>query len=110
MSGGDPLSRALVRRHVPARLDGAARRASMGVLEGWVGLILNATLFGIKLALGLATGSVALIADAVHTAADSITSGVLIVGSEMCIRDSARGDRWPPGPRWAGSWGWCRTR
>ena len=83
MSGGDPLSRALVRRHVPAGLDPGEQRAAMGQLEGWVGLLLNVVLFGLKLALGLATGSVALVADAVHTAADSLTSGVLILGSRI---------------------------
>jgi len=80
---GDPLTLALVRRFVPPGLSPADRRASYGLLEGWVGLVLNAVLFAIKLALGLATGSVALIADAVHTAADSLTSGVLIVGSRI---------------------------
>ncbi len=80
---GDPLTRLLVRRFIPDGLSTIERRASMGLLEGWIGLVLNAVLFAIKLALGLATGSVALIADAVHTAADSITSGVLIVGSRI---------------------------
>ncbi len=83
MSGADPLSRALVRRTVAPDLPPAEQRAAMGLLEGWIGLLLNAVLFAIKLALGLMTGSVALIADAVHTAADSITSGVLIVGSKI---------------------------
>lgn len=80
---GGPLTRALVRRFVQTGLPVSERSTAYGLLEGWIGLVFNAILFGIKLALGLATGSVALIADAVHTAADSITSGVLIVGSRI---------------------------
>lgn len=64
----------------------AARRTAYGILEGWVGLILNGVLFAIKLVLGLSIGSVALIADAVHTLADSVTSAVLIIGSRLARR------------------------
>lgn len=93
-SGGglwiDPFSRWLIaavdRRHSAA----ADRRHAYGILEGWVGLLLNAVLFSIKLTLGLLVGSVALIADAVHTAADSITSAVLIVSSRIARRPADR--------------------
>lgn len=86
----DPASRALIgivdRRHA----ERSARRHAYGLLEGWVGLVLNAALFAVKLALGLAVGSVALIADAVHTLADSITSAVLIVSSGIARRPADR--------------------
>jgi len=82
----DPLS-ALLMRRVDRRVEErAARRTAYGILEGWVGLILNGLLFAIKLALGLSIGSVALIADAVHTLADSVTSAVLIIGSRLARR------------------------
>ncbi len=86
----DPLTRLLARRFGPRSGTARERRAAYGILEGWVGLLLNAVLFAIKLALGMGIGSVALIADAVHTAADSITSAVLIVGSRVA--------RKPPDP------------
>ncbi len=83
----DPLSAWMIRRldrRVAAA--GSARRTAYGIFEGWVGLFLNAILFAIKLFLGLSIGSVALIADAIHTLADSITSAVLIIGSHLARR------------------------
>jgi len=82
----DPLSRWLIRRADRLEKDQGERRTAYGILEGWVGLSLNAVLFAVKLAMGLAIGSVALIADAVHTLADSVTSAVLIVGSRIARR------------------------
>lgn len=86
----DPLSSALVRRFGPRDGTITERKAAYGLLEGWVGLVLNSVLFAGKLALGLLTGSVALIADAVHTLADSITSGVLIGASRMARKPADR--------------------
>ena len=86
----DPITRLLVRRFGPAGGSPTELKAAFGTLEGWVGLFLNAVLFVVKLALGLVTGSVALIADAVHTLADSITSAVLIVGSRIARRPPDR--------------------
>jgi len=51
-----------------------ARRA------GWISILLNILLFGFKYWAGIASGSVAIIADAWHTLSDSITSIVVIVG------------------------------
>ena len=65
-------------------------RTRYGVLEGWVGIIGNLILFGIKLVLGMASGSTALIADAVHTLGDSVTSAVVIVGFIMAGKPSDR--------------------
>ena len=86
----DPLSRALVHRFGPTEGTITERKATYGLLEGWVGLLLNAVLFAVKLALGLLTGSVALVADAFHTLADSITSGVLIGASRMARKPPDR--------------------
>jgi cation diffusion facilitator family transporter len=47
---------------------------------GWISIITNIFLFGIKYWVGLFTGSVALIADAWHTLSDSISSIALIIG------------------------------
>jgi cation diffusion facilitator family transporter len=86
----DPISRVLIST-VDGRVEEASeRRHAYGILEGWVGLVLNGVLFAIKLTLGLMVGSVSLIADAVHTAADSITSAVLIVSSRIARRPADR--------------------
>lgn len=55
-------------------------RTRVGLLEGWTSVVVNTLLFGAKLALGIMTGSLALIADAIHTLADSGTSLVVIFG------------------------------
>lgn len=54
-------------------------RKRYGLLEGWVSVVLNIILFVVKLIFGLAINSVSLIADSVHTLADVITSGVVII-------------------------------
>ena len=58
-------------------------RARYGSLEGWVSIVGNIVLFAIKIIAGLSINSVALIADAVHTLADSATSIVVIIGFKM---------------------------
>jgi cation diffusion facilitator family transporter len=83
----DPLSAWMLRRLEQRVAEaGSPRRTAFGIFEGWIGLFLNAILFAIKLFLGLSIGSVALIADAIHTLADSITSAVLIIGSHLAKR------------------------
>jgi len=86
----DPITRVLVARFGPRDGTRTETKAAYGLLEGWVGLVLNGVLFVVKLALGLLTGSVALIADAVHTLADSITSGVLIAASRVARKPADR--------------------
>ena len=61
-------------------------RSSYGKLEGWVGIAGNLVLFAIKLYLGIVSGSTALLADAVHTLGDSITSAVVIAGFIMAAK------------------------
>lgn len=58
-------------------------RARYGALEGWASIVINILLFVIKLLIGLSIKSVSLIADAVHTLADSATSVVVIIGFKM---------------------------
>ncbi len=76
-----PVTRKLVHRMAgkpDAELDRAERSVAYGLVEGYVSVAVNLALFGVKLALGLISGSIALIADAVHTASDSLTSVVVI--------------------------------
>lgn len=48
---------------------------------GWVSIVSNLLLFGLKYWVGILTGSIALLADAWHTLTDSITSLVVILGA-----------------------------
>ena len=82
------FSRWLVSRVVPGftREATAQERARIGMLEGWVSIGVNVLLFALKIALGLFTGSVSLIADAVHSLSDSLTSLMVIVGFRMSTR------------------------
>lgn len=63
-------------------------RLKYGLLEGWVSIVLNFLIFIVKLALGLTIRSVALIADALHTLADSATSLVVIIGFKIARKPS----------------------
>lgn len=56
------------------------KETRFGIRLGWFSIIANVLLFILKYIAGLASGSVALIADAWHTLADSLSSVILIVG------------------------------
>ncbi len=58
-------------------------RIAYGKLEGWISIAGNLVLFAIKFYVGIVSGSTALLADAVHTLGDSITSAVVIAGFIM---------------------------
>ena len=55
-------------------------RGKIGKLQGWISVFINAILFVIKLIIGIVVGSVSIIADAIHTLSDVISSGVVIWG------------------------------
>ena len=57
-----------------------------GYLEGWLSTILNVILFGIKYWAGIASGSVAILADAWHTLSDSLTSIIVILSTKMASK------------------------
>lgn len=63
-------------------------RSRYGALEGWVSIVINVVLFIVKITLGLAIRSVALIGDAIHTLADSGTSLVVIIGFKLAKKPS----------------------
>jgi cation diffusion facilitator family transporter len=50
---------------------------------GWVSIIVNLFLFAIKLWAGIASASIALVADAWHTLTDSISSVFVVVGTRI---------------------------
>ncbi len=53
------------------------------IQEGWISIIGNIFLFGLKYWAGLVTGSLALLADAWHTLSDSISSVIVLVGGKI---------------------------
>ena len=57
-----------------------ADHAKIATRAGWISILVNIVLFGLKYWAGIASGSVAIIADAWHTLSDSISSVILIVG------------------------------
>lgn len=58
----------------------------LGLIEGWLSVVVNTLLFGAKFGVGMLTGSVAMIAEAWHTLSDSITSVILLVGFKVSAR------------------------
>jgi cation diffusion facilitator family transporter len=54
--------------------------------EGWLSISINIILFIAKYWVGLATGSVAIMADAWHTLSDSLTSVVVLVGAKVSAK------------------------
>jgi cation diffusion facilitator family transporter len=54
--------------------------------EGWLSIITNTLLFGLKYWAGIASGSIAIIADAWHTLSDSVTSIVVIVSAKTSAK------------------------
>ena len=55
-------------------------RNEIGIFQGWVSTAVNTLLFIFKLFVGIITGAVSLIADAVHTLSDVVTSLIVIWG------------------------------
>lgn len=53
------------------------------VREGWISIIANILLFGLKYWAGVVSGSIALIADAWHTLTDSISSVIVLIGGKI---------------------------
>lgn len=51
--------------------------------EGWISIIGNTFLFGLKYWAGIVTGSLALVADAWHTMSDSISSVIVLIGGKI---------------------------
>jgi len=58
-------------------------RDRLGYKEGFVSIIVNLVLFGIKYWAGIVSGSIALIADAWHTLSDAISSVIVIAGVKL---------------------------
>ncbi len=55
-------------------------RARVGIIEGWVSMSGNLIIALVKVLCGLFTGSISLLADAMHTISDIATSAVVLIG------------------------------
>ena len=62
----------------------------LAVWEGWLSIIINLLLFGLKYWAGITTASIAIIADAWHTLSDSFTSVVVLWGAKSSARPPDR--------------------
>lgn len=58
-------------------------RERYGKLSGWVGIVLNIVLFGIKFLAGVLTKSIAVTADAMNNLSDASTSVVSLIGFKL---------------------------
>jgi cation diffusion facilitator family transporter len=57
-----------------------------GYIEGFVSILVNTGLFGLKLWAGTVSGSIALTADVWHTLSDSLSSIIVIFGIKLSSR------------------------
>jgi cation diffusion facilitator family transporter len=56
---------------------------NLAKIEGWLSILINLLLFALKLIVGMAIGSIAIVADAWHTLSDSLSSLVLLIGVKL---------------------------
>lgn len=77
----DGIMKAFVRGY--GKKDEPSVREKSGRVAGMVGIVTNLLLFAIKLAAGLLSGSVAVMADAVNNLTDSGSSIVMLVGFKL---------------------------
>ncbi|MBF0107512.1 MAG: cation transporter [Deltaproteobacteria bacterium] len=79
------LTQYLVKKFIanPANIRDDEVRARYGLFEGWLSVVINTALFVLKFGLGLLINSLALIADSIHTLADTLTSVIVIVGFKI---------------------------
>ncbi len=68
------------------RTDNPNVRESYSMLAGFVGIILNVLLFGGKLAIGLLSSSVAIIADALNNISDAGSSVISMIGVRLSLK------------------------
>lgn len=95
------LTQFLVRCFVPERehVERPEVRLRYGVFGGWVGVAVNALLSALKFAIGIASGSVAIAADAVNNLSDAGSSVVTIFGFKLAAKPADRGHPFGHG-RW----------
>lgn len=65
---------------------GKESRAAFGTVAGQIGLLSNFLLFGMKLLIGLFSGSVSIIADAMNNLSDSASSVLTLIGFRIAAK------------------------
>lgn len=65
-------------------------RAACGVFSGWMGIAVNIVLFGIKLTVGILSGSIAVAADAINNLSDAGSGAITILGFKMASKPADR--------------------
>ena len=82
----------LTNKFVPEQKESSwTYRNQIGIFQGWVSTTVNLVLFIFKLFIGLMTGAVSLIADAIHTLSDVITSLIVIWGFNQAKKPADMG-------------------
>jgi len=72
---------AMTNRFIPNTKESAKiYRTKIGVFQGWISVLVNSILFILKLLIGIMVGAISVIADAVHTLSDVVSSIVVIWG------------------------------
>jgi len=61
-------------------------QSKLAARAGWISILVNILLFGLKYWAGITSGSVAIIADAWHTLSDSITSIIVVISVWIASR------------------------
>ncbi len=71
----------ITNKYIPKSKESTKKyRSRIGKFQGWISVTVNSLMFSLKLTIGLIIGSISVIADAVHTLSDVISSGVVIWG------------------------------
>ena len=65
-------------------------RKRCGRFEAYLSIVLNVTIFAVKMALAAMVGSASLVADAVHSLSDSATSIILLIGFALAGQPADR--------------------
>lgn len=79
----DYLLKKTVERSNTQPMEKPEYRKKVAYLEAWVSIIGNIILAAIKMVFGIMLNSISMLADAVHTASDVLTSVVVILGFKM---------------------------
>ena len=71
----------ITNKYIPKTKESTMKyRSRIGKFQGWISVTVNSLMFLLKLTIGLVIGSISVIADAIHTLSDVISSGVVIWG------------------------------
>lgn len=75
----------LIKKTIPdyKNIENQQVRSRYGMVGGWISIWVNLVLFALKLILGLISGSMSLIADAMHTLSDVATSVVIVASFKV---------------------------